>query len=162
MHPYTSLYNLALQVFPERKIWSYTKEIRLWARRAEIHTLRCISLSQTPSSYRGLLPSPLWTRSYVLWTQGRWITFTRTVKSCLVSAGLPRLPGYSQSMSSPWKLYFLWNHMADWMKVWRFSAVATMLENLESASHYDFSGSDGLQHGLSQGQDSIMRHLGPG
>ena len=40
--------------------------------------------------------------------------------------------------------------------------MATMLENLESASHYDFSGSDGLQHGLSQGQDSIMRHLGPG
>lgn len=40
--------------------------------------------------------------------------------------------------------------------------MATMLENLESASHYDLSGSDGLQHGLSQGQDSIMRHLGLG
>lgn len=52
--------------------------------------------------------------------------------------------------------------MADWMKVWLFSAVATMSENLESTSHYDLSGSGSLQHGLSQVQGSPMEHLGPG
>lgn len=75
---------------------------------------------------------------------GGGVTFSRTVKSCCVSAGLPRLPGYSQSMSSPSKLYFLRNRMADWMKVWRFSAVATMLENLGPTHHYGRGVGDGL------------------
>lgn len=52
--------------------------------------------------------------------------------------------------------------MADWMKVWRFSAVATMSENLKSTSHYDLSGSEGLRHGLAQVQGSPMEPLGPG
>lgn len=39
--------------------------------------------------------------------------------------------------------------------------MATMSENLESASHYDLSGSEGLRHGLSQMQSSLMEYLGP-
>ena len=52
--------------------------------------------------------------------------------------------------------------MTDWMKVWWFSAVATVSENLESASHYYLSGSEGLRHGLSHMQSSPMEYLGPG
>lgn len=48
--------------------------------------------------------------------------------------------------------------MADPMEVWRLSAAATMLENVQSTSHYGLSGSDGPYYGLSQGQDSSMGH----
>lgn len=57
-------------------------------------------------------------------------TWSKTVKSCWVSAGLPLFPGYSQSMSKPSNPYLRRKEIADWIKVWRFWAEETMSENL--------------------------------
>lgn len=62
------------------------------------------------------------------------LTWTRTVKRSLSWGGEPRLPGYSQSRSSPSNWYWRRNVIALLMKVWRLAALETIAVNLETES----------------------------
>lgn len=60
-----------------------------------------------------------------------FLTWTKIVKRCLSSAGLPREPGYSKSKSIPSNPYWRRYVITESMKVLRLAAVATIVVNLK-------------------------------
>lgn len=60
------------------------------------------------------------------------LTLHNTVNLCLSSTGLPLAAGYSQSRSSPSKLYFLSSLMEDWTNAFLLACVDTIVVNLDS------------------------------
>lgn len=59
-----------------------------------------------------------------------YLTLHNSVNLCLSSGGLPLAPGYSQSKSSPSKLYVLSSLIEDWMNAFLLACVDTIVVNL--------------------------------